>query len=127
MAEARILVIQPFDKAAMGAMEKAIQKSDLGINPTNDGNVIRIAFPQPTQERRKELCKQVKTMAEEAKVAVRSIRRDAVERAKAQKKTSEITEDDLKNIEKDIQTATDNSCKDIDKVATAKEKEILEI
>jgi len=127
VADARFLINQPFDKAAMGAMEKAIQKSDLGINPTNDGNVIRIAFPQPTQERRKELCKQVKTMAEEAKVAVRSIRRDAVERAKAQKKASEITEDDLKNVEKDIQTATDNSCKEIDKIAAAKEKEILEI
>ena len=127
VAEARILVIQPWDKASMGAIEKAIQKSDLGINRTNDGNVIRIAFPQPTQERRKELCKQVKAQAEEAKVAVRSIRRDAVEKAKAQKKTSEITEDDLKNIEKDIQTATDNSCKDIDKIAAAKEKEILEI
>lgn len=127
VAEARILVVQPFDKGAMSAMEKAIQKSDLGINPTNDGNVIRIAFPQPTQERRKELCKQVKTMAEEAKVAVRAIRRDAVEKAKAQKKASEITEDDLKSVEKDIQTATDNSCKDVDKIAAAKEKEILEI
>ena len=127
VSEARILVIQPWDKASMGAIEKAIQKSDLGINPTNDGNVIRIAFPQPTQERRKELCKQVKTQAEEAKVAVRSIRRDAVEKAKAQKKASEITEDDLKDIEKEIQTATDNSCKDIDKIAAAKEKEILEI
>jgi len=127
VAEARILVIQPWDKASMGAIEKAIQKSDLGINPTNDGNVIRIAFPQPTQERRKELCKQVKTMAEEAKVAVRAIRRDAVEKAKAQKKASEITEDDLKSVEKDIQTATDNSCKDVDKIAAAKEKEILEI
>jgi len=127
VAEARILAIQPWDKASMGAIEKAIQKSDLGINPTNDGNVIRIAFPQPTEERRKELCKQVKTMAEEAKVAVRAIRRDAVESAKAQKKASEITEDDLKNVEKDIQTATDNNCKEIDKIAAAKEKEILEI
>jgi len=127
VSEARILVIQPWDKASMGAIEKAIQKSDLGINPTNDGNVIRIAFPQPTQERRKELCKQVKNQAEEAKVAVRAIRRDAVEKAKAQKKASEITEDDLKDIEKEIQTATDNSCKDIDKIAAAKEKEILEI
>ena len=127
VAEARILVIQPWDKASMGAIEKAIQKSDLGINPTNDGNVMRIAFPQPTQERRKELCKQVKTTAEEAKVAVRAIRRDAVEKAKAQKKASEITEDDLKDVEKEIQTVTDNSCKDIDKIAAAKEKEILEI
>ena len=127
VAEARILVIQPWDKASLGGIEKAILKSDLGINPTNDGNVIRIAFPQPTQERRKELCKQVKAMAEDAKVAVRALRRDAVEKAKADKKKGELTEDDLKNIEKDIQTATDNSCKDIDKIAAAKEKEILEI
>ncbi|MCL2579164.1 MAG: ribosome recycling factor [Oscillospiraceae bacterium] len=127
VSEARILIIQPWDKSSMGAIEKAILKSDLGINPSNDGNVIRIAFPQPTEERRKELCKQVKTMAEEAKVSVRAIRRDAVDKAKAQKKASEITEDDLKDIEKEIQTLTDNSCKDVDKVAAAKEKEILEI
>ena len=127
VSEARILVVQPWDKASLGAIEKAVLKSDLGINPTNDGNVIRIVFPQPTQERRKELCKQVKGMAEEAKVAVRAIRRDGVEKAKAQKKASEITEDDLKSVEKDIQTATDNACKDIDKIAGAKEKEILEI
>jgi len=127
VSEARILIIQPWDKSSMGAIEKAILKSDLGINPSNDGNVIRLAFPQPTEERRKELCKQVKSMAEEAKVTVRSIRRDAVEKAKAQKKASEITEDDLKDLEKEIQAITDNSCKDVDKVAAAKEKEILEI
>ena len=127
VAEARILVIQPWDKSSMGLIEKAILKSDLGINPTNDGNVIRVVFPQPTEERRKELCKQVKAQAEDAKVTVRSIRRDAVEKAKAQKKASEITEDDLKDMEKEIQTITDNSCKDIDKIAAAKEKEILEI
>ena len=127
VSEARILVITPWDKSSIGAIEKAILKSDLGINPNNDGSVIRIVFPQPTEERRKELCKQVKGQAEEAKVAVRAIRRDAVEKAKAQKKASEITEDDLKNIEKEIQTLTDNSCKDIDKIAAAKEKEILEI
>ena len=86
VAEARILVIQPWDKSSMGAIERAIQKSDLGINPTNDGNVIRIVFPQPTEERRKELCKQVRAIAEEAKVAIRSIRRDANDKAKAQRR-----------------------------------------
>jgi len=127
VSEARILVITPWDKSSMGAIEKAIQKSDLGINPQNDGSVIRIIFPQPTEERRKELCKQVKSYAEEAKIVVRTIRRDGVEKAKAQKKASEITEDDLKDMEKEIQTITDNNCKDIDKIAAAKEKEILEI
>lgn len=127
VAEARILVIQPWDKSSMGAIEKAIQKSDLGIHPSNDGNVIRIAFPQPTEERRKELCKQVRSMAEDAKVAVRSIRRDANEKAKAQKKASEITEDDLKILEKEIQGLTDDFIKEIDKIAAAKEKEVLEI
>ncbi len=127
VAEARILVIQPWDKSSMGAIEKAIQKSDLGINPTNDGNVIRIAFPQPTEERRKELCKQVKATAEDAKIAIRAIRRDANEKAKAQKKASEISEDDLKVLEKDIQALTDDNIKEVDKIAAAKEKEILEI
>ncbi len=127
VAEARILVVQPWDRSAMGAIEKAIQKSNLGINPTNDGQVIRIAFPQPTEERRKELCKQVKGMAEDSKVAIRSIRRDANEKGKAQKKASEITEDDLKDLEKEVQNITDSFIKDIDKIAAAKEKEILEI
>lgn len=127
VAEARILVIQPWDKSALNAIEKAIQKSDLGINPTNDGSVIRIVFPQPTEERRRELCKQAKGIAEEAKVAIRSIRRDANEKAKAQKKAGEITEDDQKMLEKEIQTLTDNYSKEIDKIAAAKEKEILEI
>ncbi len=127
VAEARILVIQPWDKSALNAIEKAIQKSDLGINPTSDGSVIRIVFPQPTEERRRELCKQAKGIAEEAKVAIRSIRRDANERAKAQKKAGEITEDDQKMLEKEIQTLTDNYTKEIDKIAAAKEKEILEI
>ncbi|MDR2908752.1 MAG: ribosome recycling factor [Oscillospiraceae bacterium] len=127
VAEARILVIQPWDKSTFGPIEKAIQKSDLGINPTSDGNVIRIAFPQPTEERRRELCKDVRKMAEEAKVAIRGIRRDGVEKAKAQKKGSEITEDDLKNLEKDIQNLTDQNIKEIDRIAAAKEKEILEI
>lgn len=127
VAEARILVIQPWDKSSMGAIEKAIQKSDLGINPTNDGNVIRITFPQPTEERRKELCKQVKSIAEDAKIAIRAVRRDANDKAKAQKKASEISEDDLKVLEKDIQALTDDNIKEVDKIAAAKEKEILEI
>ncbi len=127
VAEARILVIQPWDKSSMGAIEKAIQKSDLGINPTNDGQVIRITFPQPTEERRKELCKQVKSIAEDAKIAIRAVRRDANDKAKAQKKASEISEDDLKVLEKDIQALTDDNIKEVDKIAAAKEKEILEI
>ena len=127
VSEARILVIQPWDKSTINSIEKAIQKSDLGINPSSDGTAIRIAFPQPTEERRKELVKEVKKQAEEAKVAVRGVRRDGVEKAKAQKKASEITEDDLKNIEKDIQALTDDKIKEIDKLAAAKEKEILEI
>lgn len=127
VSEARILVIQPWDKSVLHAIEKAIQKSDIGINPTSDGNVVRIVFPQPTEERRKELCKQVSKMAEEAKVAIRSIRRDFNEKFKAQKKKSEITEDDLKDLEKEIQILTDKYIKEIDKVAESKEKEILEI
>lgn len=127
VSEARILVIQPWDKSVLNAIEKAIQKSDIGINPTSDGNVIRVAFPQPTEERRRELCKGVAKMGEDAKVAIRAIRRDANEKFKAQKKKSEITEDDLKDLEKEIQNLTDKFIKDVDKIAAAKEKEILEI
>lgn len=127
VSEARILVIQPWDKSVINAIEKAIQKSDLGINPSNDGSVIRIAFPQPTEERRRELCKSVQKTAEDAKVAIRSIRRDANDKFKAQKKKSEITEDDLKDLEKEIQNVTDKFIKQIDTVAAKKEKEILEI
>ena len=127
VSEARILVIQPWDKSSMKAIEKAIQSSDIGINPTNDGIVLRIAFPPLTEERRKELCKNVRKLAEEAKVAIRSIRRDANEKFKTMKKNSEITEDDQKNYENDIQKLTDQYCKDIDSEAAAKEKEILEI
>lgn len=127
VSEARILVIQPWDKSTLGPIEKAIQKSDIGINPTNDGNVLRIAFPQPTEERRKELCKQVGKIAEDSKIAIRSIRRDANEKLKAQKKKNEITEDDQKDLEKQVQDVTDKFIKDIDKIAAAKEKEILEI
>ena len=127
VADARVLVIQPWDASTLKNIEKAIQASDIGINPTNDGRVIRIAFPQPTEERRKELVKQIKKMGEDGKVAVRSIRRDAIEKFKASQKSSEITEDDLKNLENEIQKATDNRCKDIDDVIKDKEKEILEI
>ena len=127
VSEARILVIQPWDKSVMHAIEKAIQKSDIGINPTNDGNVMRIAFPQPTEERRKELCKTVSKTAEESKIAIRAIRRDALEKFKAEKKKSEITEDDLKDLEKETQNLTDRFIKEIDKMSAAKEKEILEI
>lgn len=127
VSEARILVIQPWDKSVLNAIEKAIQKSDIGINPTSDGNVIRVAFPQPTEERRRELCKGVSKTGEDAKVAIRSIRRDANEKFKAQKKKSEVTEDDLKDLEKEIQNLTDKYIKEIDKIAAAKEKEILEI
>ena len=127
VSEARILVIQPWDKSTLGPIEKAIQKSDIGINPTNDGNVIRVAFPQPTEERRKELCKQVSKTAEESKVAIRAIRRDANETFKALKKKSELTEDDLKILEKETQTLTDRFIKQIDEISDGKQKEILEI
>ena len=127
VSEARILVIQPWDKSTLKSIEKAIQTSDIGINPANDGNVIRITFPPLTEERRKELCKQVAKLAEDAKVAVRSIRRDANEKYKTMKKNSEITEDDLKAYEADIQKLTDKYCKDIDDLAAKKEKEILEV
>ena len=127
VSEARILVIQPWDKSTMKSIEKAIQSSDIGINPTNDGVVLRIAFPPLTEERRKELCKSVRKLAEDAKVAIRSIRRDANDKFKTMKKNSEITEDDQKNYENDIQKLTDQYCKDIDTEAAAKEKEILEL
>ena len=123
----RTLVIQPWDAASMKLIEKAIMTSELGINPANDGRVLRLIFPQPTEERRKELIKQVDKYAEEAKVAVRNVRRDAVENYKAQKKKGEITEDDLTDTEKDIQKLTDKYIADIDKVAKKKESEIKEI
>ena len=123
----RSLVIQPWDATSLKAIEKAIQTSDLGINPTNDGRVIRLMFPQLTEERRRDLVKQVAKYSEEAKVAIRNIRRDAMEVFKAQKKKSEITEDDLKDIEKDMQKLTDDYIREIEKVAEKKEKELYEI
>ncbi len=127
VAEARILVIQPWDKTTLKAIEKAIQTSDLGINPQNDGTVIRIIFPPLTEERRRELCKNIVKTGDESKIAIRSIRRDANEKLKAQKKATEITEDDMKTLEKEIQDLTDRRCKEIDLMAAAKEKEIMEI
>ncbi|MBQ2755373.1 MAG: ribosome recycling factor [Oscillospiraceae bacterium] len=127
VSEARILVIQPWDRSCLKNIEKAILASDIGINPQNDGTAIRLVFPPLTEERRKELSKKVEKTAEESKVAIRSIRRDAMEKYKAMKKASEITEDDLKNYEKDIQDLTDKYCKNIDNIAAAKKKEIMEI
>ena len=123
----RTLTIQPWDSSLLKAIEKAIQTSDLGINPQNDGRAIRLVFPQLTEERRKDLAKQVKKYAEEAKVAVRNIRRDAMEKFKAQKKKSEITEDDLKIVEKDMQKLTDDYIKEVDKIAAKKEQELMEL
>jgi ribosome recycling factor len=125
--EARVIVIQPWDPKLLGEIEKAIQKSDIGINPTNDGKVLRLVFPQLTEERRKELTKVIKKYGEEAKVAIRTIRRDAIEHFKGDKKKSDITEDDLKEMEKDIQIITDKHISDIDKIVELKEKEILEV
>lgn len=127
VAEARILTIQPWDKSVLNAIEKAIQTSDIGINPQNDGSVIRLTFPQLTEDHRKSIVKNVSKMAEDSKVAIRSIRRDAMDKLKKMQKASEITEDDLKNGEEEIQKITDGFVKDIDKVAQAKEKEVMEI
>lgn len=127
VAEARILTIQPWDKSVLNAIEKAIQASDIGINPQNDGTVIRLTFPQLTEENRKVIVKDVSKMAEDSKVAVRSIRRDAMDKLKKMQKASEITEDDLKSGEDEVQKITDGFIKDIDKLASAKEKEVMEI
>lgn len=123
--EARTLAIQPWDASTTKNIEKAILASDLGINPQSDGKIIRIAFPPLSEERRKELVKSVHKYAEEAKVAIRSIRRDALDDFKAQKKKSVITEDDLKDLEKKMQNLTDKFCKEIDTMSDDKEKEIM--
>ncbi|MBE6798949.1 MAG: ribosome recycling factor [Ruminococcaceae bacterium] len=127
VAEARVLQIQPYDASVLKPIEKAIQTSDIGINPQNDGRVLRLIFPPLTEERRKELVKDIKKIAEESKVAVRSIRRDAIEKLKVLKKNNEITEDDQTNAEKKIQTLTDKFCKEVDDTTALKEKEIMEI
>ena len=123
----RTILIQPWDGSILGDVEKAILKSDLGITPTNDGKAIRLSFPPLTEERRKEIAKVIRTKCEDSKVAIRSIRRDAMENFKKAQKNSEITEDDLKGIEKDIQKLTDNFTKDIDTIMSNKEKEIMEL
>ena len=123
----RSLVITPWDATAVKAIEKAIQESDLGINPANDGKSLRLLFPQLTEERRKELVKQIRKYAEGGKVAIRNIRRDAMEAFKKKEKSSEITEDDLKQAEKDMQKLTDDSCKKLDDLLAKKEKELMAV
>ncbi len=125
--EPRMLVIQPWDATVLKEIEKAILKSEIGIAPQNDGKVIRLQFPPLTEERRKELVKQVKKYSEDAKVQIRNVRRDAMDAYKAMKKNGEITEDDLGNIEKDIQKLTDKFVKEIEDITADKEKEILEV
>lgn len=125
--EARTIVIQPWDTTLLSAIEKAIQTSDVGINPNNDGKVIRLNFPPLTEERRKELVKGIAKRGEEAKVAVRNIRRDAIEQFKKQKKSNEITEDDLKDLEDQIQKLTDRFIKKVDAILADKDKEIMEV
>ena len=125
--EARLIVIQPWDLGILKEIEKEILKSDIGINPNNDGKVIRLNFPELNEERRKELVKEVKKMAEEAKIAVRAIRRDAIENYRKMQKDSEITEDELKTAEEDVQKITDKNVNEIDKILENKEKEIMSI
>lgn len=127
VTEARMLTIQPYDATAIKNIEKAIQASDLGINPMNDGRVIRLTFPTPTEERRRELSKEVRKMAEDAKIALRSIRRDALEKFKKQQKASEITEDDYSRLEDEMQKLIDDKSKEVDEISKNKEKEIMEI
>ncbi len=127
VVEARTLLIQPWDASTIKAIEKAITTSDIGINPSNDGRAIRLNFPALTEERRKELVKDIRRMSEDGKVAVRSIRRDAMDKIKNLKKDGEITEDDVTNAEKKIQNLTDKYCKEIDDLTAAKEKEVLEL
>ena len=125
--EARVLMVTPFDKNMINDVEKAILASDIGLNPANDGNVIRLVIPQLTEERRKELAKEVKKESEGAKIAVRNIRRDAMDEYNKQQKNGDLTEDDLRNAEKDIQTLTDDNIKAIDSIVAEKEKELLEV
>ena len=125
--EARMIVIQPWDASILKDIEKEILKSDIGINPNNDGKVIRLAFPELNEERRKEIVKDIRKMAEEAKVAIRSIRRDGIDEAKTMQKNSEISEDDLKVAEEKIQKLTDKYVENIDKILETKEKEVMSI
>lgn len=125
--EARTIVIQPWDASVLKSIEKAILASDIGLNPNNDGKVIRLNFPELTEERRKELVKDIKKMAEESKVAIRAIRRDGIDEAKTMQKESLITEDELRTAEEQIQKITDKKIEQIDKVLEEKEKEILKV
>ena len=125
--EARLIVIQPWDMSILKEIEKAILASEIGINPNNDGKVIRLAFPELNEERRKEIVKDVKKMAEEAKVGVRAARRDGMEEAKAEQKEGNITEDELKQAEIEIQKITDKNIEEIDKILEAKEKEVMSV
>ena len=125
--EARLIVIQPWDMSILKEIERAILASDIGINPNNDGKVIRLAFPELTEERRKDLAKEIRKIAEEAKVSIRAIRRDGIDEAKAKQKNSEITEDELKSAETEIQKITDKYIDEIDKILADKEKEIMSV
>lgn len=127
VSEARVLVIQPWDISLLNIIEKAIQKSDIGINPQNDGKVLRLIFPQLTEDRRKEISKEVSSMAEESKIAVRNARRDAMDKLKNMKKASEITEDEVKSGEKKIQELTDKFCKQIDSLCKAKSTQVMSL
>lgn len=127
VSEARVLLVQPWDATSVRDIERAIQTSDLGINPQSDGKVIRLMFPQLTEERRRDIAKDIAKMSEESKIAVRSIRRDAIEKLKVMKKNTEITEDDQKQGEKKVQDLTDKYCKEIDQLFEKKQKEIMEI
>ncbi len=125
--EARLIVIQPWDVSILKEIEKAILASDIGINPNNDGKVIRLVFPELNEERRKEIVKDVRKMAEEAKVAIRSIRREGIDTAKASQKEGEMTEDELKQAESEIQKITDKHIEEIDKILETKEKEVMSV
>lgn len=125
--EARTILIQPWDKSLLKEIEKAIQKSDIGLNPNNDGQAIRLSIPQLTEDRRKELKREIEKKGEDAKIAIRAIRRDGVDNAKDQKKSGELTEDDLKDVEKKIQNITDKHTDEIDNIVELKSKEIMEV
>ena len=125
--EARLIVIQPWDASILKEIEKAILAADIGINPNNDGKVIRLVFPELNEERRKEIVKDIKKMAEEAKVAIRSVRRDGIDEAKAKQKDGEITEDELKQAENEIQKITDKNIEEIDSILSSKEKEVMSV
>ena len=127
VAEARILTISPWDRQMLKPISKAIQSSDIGINPIDDGQIIRLVFPAPTEERRKQLTKEVQKLGEEAKVAVRNVRRDAMDKFKAMKKAGELTEDDQKKLEEETQKLTDKYVKKIDETCAAKNKEVMEV